>query len=154
MPPVLLAVPHIQQHWPGECLAACADMILTYLGFSIPYERLLKLLRVEQGSGTPAFNIRALEQLGIKVIYKQGTLAELYSHLSHNRPCIVLLKTDELPYWEEATDHAVVMTGLDDDYVYLNDPEFPDAPLQVSHGDFDLAWLNRDEFYAVLMWAD
>ena len=29
-------------------------------------------------------------------------------------------------------------------------PAFPNAPLQVSHGDFGLAWLERDEFYAAL----
>ncbi len=35
--------------------------------------------------------------------------------------------------------------------VYLNDPARPNAPIEVSHGDFDLAWLEQDEFYAALM---
>jgi hypothetical protein len=40
---------------------------------------------------------------------------------------------------------------MDDTHVYLNDPALPNAPILVSRGDFELAWLERDEFYAVLM---
>jgi len=36
-------------------------------------------------------------------------------------------------------------------YIYLNDPELPDAPIPVTQGDFDLAWLAQDERYAVLL---
>ncbi len=85
------------------------------------------------------------------VIHKQGNWEELQEHLANNRPCIAFVKTIELPYWEEASDHAVVVIGLDDKYIYLNDPAFDTAPMQVSRGDFDLAWLGRDETYAVLM---
>lgn len=134
-----LPVPHQQQHERGECLVACAAMILVYLGVSITYKRLLKLLQVRSQIGAPASSIHKLEQLGITVVYQQGTLAELHSHLANGRPCIVFLKTGELPYWDEDSDHAVVVVGLDDNLVYLNDPEFPDAPIQVPRGDFDLA---------------
>lgn len=150
MPPIILPVPHIRQHNLGECLAACAAMVCSYLDFSITYEQLLKLLRVEW-FGTPASNIRELEKLNVSVTYKQGTLEELHNHLTNNRPCIAFVKTGQLPYWDGDNDHAVVIVGLDDEYIYLNDPDFANAPMQVSHGDFDLAWLERDEFYAVLI---
>ncbi len=150
MSPVILPVPHVRQRNSGECLAACAMMVLAYLGFSITYGRLLKLLRVRKQIGAPASNIRSLEQLGINVIYKQGTLAELHSHLTNGLPCITFVNTGELPHWETDSDHAVVVVGLDNEYIYLNDPEFPNVPIQVTHGDFDLAWLDWDEFYAVL----
>lgn len=91
---ILLPVPHLQQQERGECLAACAAMLLAYVAF---------------------------------------------------------VKTGELPYWDEDCDHAVVVAGLDDEVVYLNDPAFPDAPVQVPRGDFDLAWLGRDEFFAALV---
>lgn len=39
---------------------------------------------------------------------------------------------------------------MDAQSVYLNDPAFANAPIQVSQGDFQLAWLEHDEFYAVL----
>ncbi len=60
------------------------------------------------------------------------------------------LQTDELPYWNDDTLHAVLVIGLDDTDIYLNDPAFPNGPVQVSRGDFDLAWLARDEYYAVI----
>ena len=33
----------------------------------------------------------------------------------------------------------------------LNDPAFEEAPKVVSRGDFDLAWLERDEVYATFL---
>jgi ABC-type bacteriocin/lantibiotic exporter with double-glycine peptidase domain len=151
MSAVLLAVPHVSQRSQGECLAACAAMMLRYLGHSANYDQLLKLLRVRTSIGAPASNIRQLEVLGVTVIYKQGTWAELQEHLMNNRPCMVLVQTGELPYWDEYSDHAVVMIGLDEEFVYLNDPAFSDAPMQVPRDEFGLAWLEKDEVYAVLM---
>ena len=74
----------------------------------------------------------------------------LRTHLQNNQPCIVFVDTGQLPYWDESANHALVVVGLDEDYVYVHDPEFPNAPLQVSIGDFDLAWLEHDEMYAVI----
>lgn len=154
MAQIILPVPHVPQRQPGECLAACAAMMLTYWGISTRYDRLLSLLRVRSGIGAPAFNIRELDKLGVIVIYEQGTLAILHEHLMNNRPCLALVQTNELSYWDEPSLHAVVVIGLDDDYIYLNDPAFVKAPLQVPQGDFDLAWLARDEFYAVIIRRD
>jgi ABC-type bacteriocin/lantibiotic exporter with double-glycine peptidase domain len=147
MSPILLPVPHIQQHNSGECLVACAAMLLNYLGISVSYDRLFRLLKVRPLIGTPSSNIREVRKLRVNVIYQQGTLAELYTHLAHNQPCIAFVRSGELPYWTMDTDHAVVVVGIDDQSVYLNDPEFPHSPIQVSQGDFDLAWLEWDELY-------
>lgn len=151
MTPFLLRVSHVPQHRTGECLAACAAMVLTYMGLPARYEPLLRLLRVKPGIGAASFNIRELEKLGVGIVYKQGTLEELHNQLAHDRPCIVFVKTSELPYWDTAADHAVVVVGLEDRYIYLNDPAFSYAPVEVPHGDFGLAWQGRDNFYAVLM---
>ena len=61
------------------------------------------------------------------------------------------MQTENLPYWPHNTLHAVVVVGIDDRSVYLNDPEFPEAPIAVPVGDFDLAWLAEDERYAILI---
>jgi len=156
MKAIMLPVVPFRQPKEGQCLAACAGMVLTYLNVPFSYSRLLKLLRV-QWFGTAHSNIRYLTRLGVKVIHKQGTLTELHQHLLLDSPCIVFVKTHELPYWKIATNHAVVVIGLDAQYVYLNDPEFDINPIQVSRGDFDpsfvrtsLAWFEHGEFYAVL----
>jgi ABC-type bacteriocin/lantibiotic exporter with double-glycine peptidase domain len=151
MASVILPVPHVPQREQGECLAACAAMLLRYIGLSTNYDQLLKLLRVKTNVGAPASNIRHLKALGVTVIYKQGNWAELQDQLMNNRPCMVPVQTGELSYWTDQTDHAVVVVGLDEAFIYLNDPAFPNAPIQVSRGEFDLAWLERDEAYAVVM---
>jgi hypothetical protein len=43
MPSTLLPVPHHLQRSDGDCLAACAAMVLAYLGVSVDYDRLLRL---------------------------------------------------------------------------------------------------------------
>ncbi|MEZ4732190.1 MAG: hypothetical protein R3E79_34160 [Caldilineaceae bacterium] len=50
----------------------------------------------------------------------------------------------------KVADHAVVVVGFDEQSIYLHDPEFAESPINVSYGDFDLAWLEHDEMYAVL----
>jgi hypothetical protein len=75
----------------------------------------------------------------------------LFDLLVVNRPPIVFVKTGELPYWNgQDVEHALVVVGMDERTILLNDPAFRRAPVKVSLGDFDLAWLERDEMYAVI----
>ena len=151
MASALLAVPLIRQKKDGECVPACAAMALAYIGIVVAYDRLVALLETDW-FGTPSFKIQRLESLGVKVLYKHGSFAELERQLENNQPCIAFVKTKQLPYWDfEEDSHAVVVVGLDDSFVYVNDPRFAAAPIQVARGDFDLAWLEWDELYAVLM---
>jgi ABC-type bacteriocin/lantibiotic exporter with double-glycine peptidase domain len=147
---MILPVPHLHQPERGGCLAACAAMVLTYMRIRANYHQLLKLLQVQKPYGTPFPKIRRLEQLKVTVLFGQSNLANLPTFLSNDQPIIVPVQTSELPYWTEHTDHAVVVVGIDPQFIYLNDPAFSNAPIQVPLGDFDLAWLARDEYYAVL----
>ena len=151
--PCQLPVPLIEQRNAGECLAACAAMVCTYLKIAVDYDQLMKALDIETGVGAPFFRIRDLERLGISVVYEEyGTLQELYDLLINGWPSIASVETSELSYWNKvSTRHVVVVIGMDDQYIYLNDPAFPRNTMQTSLGDFDLAWLAQDEKYAVLM---
>ena len=127
-------------------------MICSYLKISHNYKNLVRVLAVGQGIGTPFPRIRNLEKLKITVDYHEyGTLQELYNLLCAGWPSIVTVQTAELPYWNQvSTQHALVVVGMNEQHIFVNDPEFPQAPFQVSLGDFDLAWLAQDELYAVL----
>lgn len=149
MPRHLLPVSHQRQKQRADCLAACAAMVLNYLGYPHSYRQLLRLLQVSQ-FGAPASNIMNLEQFGVAVEYREGTLDDLKQHIALGRPCIVFLDTAQLPYWSEGTFHATVVVGVDDTHVYLNDPAFDQSPQRISLKDFELAWLERGYFYATI----
>lgn len=81
---------------------------------------------------------------------RRGSVAILYTLLQHGWPIIASVDTGPLPYWEISTGHAVVVVGMEREHIFLNDPGMPDGPVQVLIGDFELAWLEQDELYAVL----
>jgi ABC-type bacteriocin/lantibiotic exporter with double-glycine peptidase domain len=145
----LLAVPQQKQQSDGDCLAACAAMVLNYLDRSVAYTRLLKLLKIKS-FGAPASNIRLLEQMKLTVTYRVTDMTGLESMLDKGQPVIVFVRTSELPYWDYGADHALVVVGYDDDTIYVNDPNFAQAPISVARGDFELAWLERDYYYALI----
>jgi ABC-type bacteriocin/lantibiotic exporter with double-glycine peptidase domain len=125
-------------------------MVLEHLGISVAYNRLLRLLGVKP-YGTPGSRLRNLTDLGVGVRYTQGSMQELFEHLAGGRPCVVLVRTGQLPYWAYATDHAVVVVGFDDRLVHVNDPAFEQFPQSVSHADFELAWMDFDYRCAVIL---
>ncbi|MFP4394476.1 MAG: C39 family peptidase [Anaerolineales bacterium] len=149
MPKVLLDVPLKLQKNDGDCLAASAAMALAYLNQAIRYNRLLDLLDIKF-YGAPASNILRLATLGLDVTYSKTSTRGLKILLHQQHPIIVFLRTSELPYWSYATNHALVVVGYDVRHIYVNDPVFEKAPLKVSQGDFELAWLERDYAYAVI----
>jgi ABC-type bacteriocin/lantibiotic exporter with double-glycine peptidase domain len=151
VPKVLHSVPHQRQQSDGDCLAACAAMLLAHLGHRIDYPHLLQLLNI-QPYGAPAGNIRRLSQLKLNVTYSQTDLAGLETMLEQGQPVIVFVRTSELPHWTYATDHALVVVGYDDRQVYVNDPDRDEGemPITIPRGDFELAWLERDYYYALI----
>ena len=124
-------------------------MVLVYLEREVDYGRLLQLLQIKS-YGAPASNIRLLAQLGFAVTYGITDMSGLENMVAQNQPVIVFVRTGELPHWDYNSDHALVVVGYDENNLYVNDPYFPDAPLTVSRGDFELAWLERDYYYALV----
>jgi ABC-type bacteriocin/lantibiotic exporter with double-glycine peptidase domain len=97
--------------------------------------------------GTPARNINRLEGHGFRVVYQEGSLQFLIDALERGTPCVVFLRTGDLPYWTVDTAHAVVLVGLAGEQAYLHDPFFSDAPKVVPLDALMLAWSSFD--YAV-----
>lgn len=147
----LLRVPHCQQQNSGECLAACVAMVLAYYKVAYDYQRILKTLRIQPDLGAPFPNIVQLAEMGIIVGYRaNGTLETLHQLLTYGWPCITAVDTGELPHWQFSTGHAVVLAGMDQTFVYLNDPEMGASPTRVPIDDFYLAWFEQECSYAVL----
>jgi hypothetical protein len=76
MMPQLLSVPHRPQRAEADCLAACASMLLEYLDVAHTYQEVVQLLGLTP-YGAPVSRVRNLKQLGLTVVYEQGTLETL-----------------------------------------------------------------------------
>jgi ABC-type bacteriocin/lantibiotic exporter with double-glycine peptidase domain len=149
MPANCLAVPHLEQSAEGDCLPTCAAMILAYLQQPVDVTRIARLLGTEE-FGSIASHIHRLVEWGYEIIYQSGSLARLRDLIAAGTPIIAFVWTGDLPNWTVNTPHAVVVIGLDDDTVWVNDPAITAAPQSVSVGDFLLAWAEFDNRYATI----
>jgi ABC-type bacteriocin/lantibiotic exporter with double-glycine peptidase domain len=145
----LLPVPHYKQSHAGACLPAAARMALEFLGQAVSEDELAHRLGT-QTFGTPAPNLHRLEQIGFSVTYESVTLGTLRAHLEAGSPCLVFVRTGDLPYWDEDTAHALVAVGIDDESIYVNDPAFDVAPQTIPLDYFLLAWSEFDHRCAVI----
>ena len=146
MPTRLLSVEHYVQEVGTGCLAACAKMVLHYVGIEQSQRSLNQLLGLSS-LGVPYTN---LTRLGIHVDIQTGNETQVEQALNHNLPVISFLLTGDLHYWQDNTSHAVVIVGYDDTDFYLNDPSFTIAPQRVQRNEFLLAWGEMDYAYATM----
>lgn len=149
MPKSLLSVPHHPQQQPADCLAACAAIVLDYLGVQVDYGRLLKLLKIEP-FGASAYNLHYLSSLGVTANIDIRDMTLLREIVQTGYPLIALVRTGELFYWSQQTDHVVVVIGFEDEEIFVNDPAFAHSPIRVPALEFELAWLGFDYLSIVL----
>lgn len=145
-----LPVPHRRQQSKAGCLPACVEMVLAHWGQARSQETLSHQLGTDPDIGTPASRVRRLQSHSLDVSYVQASLAEIRHWLEKQVPVVALVHTTELPYWSRPCAHAVVVVGVDDDWVWVNDPAFDQAPIRVPTGDFALACDAMDNYIAVL----
>lgn len=144
-----LNVPYIQQAEVGWCLPACAAMVAAYWQQPLLQADIAHWLGA-QGIGVASSRLVRLNQRGFQVVYGAGSLVELQGWLAQNVPCILFVRTGELPYWRTDTPHAMVLVGLEGEQAHLLDPAVAQSPMSVSVGDLLLAWSHSDYTYAVL----
>jgi ABC-type bacteriocin/lantibiotic exporter with double-glycine peptidase domain len=144
---------HRQQQRESDCLVACAEMVLNHLGIQLAYVRLRKLLRAGP-EYTPFSHLRYLERLGLSIILdKQGTALIFETQIAVGLPVIVGVQTLDWQHWDKVvTEHAVVVVGIDreNDLIYIHDPFFPVAPIEMSLIAFEIGWQEKDRQYAII----
>ena len=139
MPGASLKVPRFRQEFHYSCIPACARMVLAFFGQQRTEAELRTMMKTDP-SGTPVRRLTELTHLGFDVDFSMTDLAGITAYLTSGLPPIALLSTAALPYWSQSCDHVAVVVGVDDSWVYLNDPYCDSAPQQVAHADFLLAW--------------
>ncbi len=92
-----------------------------------------------------------LQSYGITADVEYGSLDTLRQYLDEGREIVLMVDADEIWYGDDdgpgdaGMDHAVVLTGIDDDtgVAYLNDPGQPDGPgFEVTLSTIDDAWAD------------
>ena len=144
---------HRRQRRESDCLVACAEMALNHLGLTMDYTRVAKILRA--GAEFTLFtNLRYLEQLGLSIVMgEQGDASLFESQIALGLPIIVGVQTLDWEHWGKVvTEHAVVVVGIDREngLVYINDPYFAEAPIEMSLIAFEIGWQEKERQYAVI----
>jgi hypothetical protein len=68
-------------------------------------------------------------------------------------PVLVSVKTIAWQHWgDEVTEHAVVVVGIDESnrVLYIHDPFFPEAPIELPLISFEIGWEEKERHYAVI----
>lgn len=151
MPSVLLSVTHQIQRTDGLCLAVAASMVLDFLGESVSESDLIRRLQIRIPIGTPFPMIEKVQTRTVSARLTSLSDAQLRLRLASGQPIICRVWTRMLPYWEDRdTSHVVVVVGYDEQYIYLNDPAFADAPKRVLWDGFLAAWEEYDRMAAII----
>ncbi len=75
---------------------------------------------------------------------------DLLSALQQRTPPIALVNTLHLEHWSLEAAHAVVVLGLDEQTVTINDPAMPAGQSVVGLDNFWLAWDDMANLYCLL----
>jgi ABC-type bacteriocin/lantibiotic exporter with double-glycine peptidase domain len=149
---LLLGIKHRQQQQ-ADCLVVCAAMVLEYLGVPVDEARLRRRLGTTE-DGTPFSNIERLQALGLSVhCDKHGDVSIFERYLELGLPVIVGVETLGWRHWgDEVTRHAVVVGGIDREngVIYIHDPFFAQAPIEMSLIEFEVGWIEGEGDYAVI----
>jgi predicted double-glycine peptidase len=82
--------------------------------------------------------------------YLHLSLAEIETNLLARLPIVACVHTADLGYWSRAVDHVVVVVGLDEQQVYVNDPSLSTGQQPVPRTEFELAQLHYDNLCAII----
>jgi uncharacterized protein YvpB len=163
---LLLEVP-IRSQYDGteyqnsNCGPTSLAMVLDAFGVTAQTYKLRNLTNLMQGNfevedGTSLWDLSSIAQeAGLRVLglngpggYHRWTTAELRDEVRHGHPVVTLVKMRDLPDHaasQSASDHYVVVVGLDGENLLINDPAMP-ARLgyrrPISPADLEAAWAD------------
>lgn len=148
---ITLPVEFFQQEEETGCLAACSQMVLSYLGIKTTQAELNRRFEATP-FGVPFSRLNRLEPLGVQVsIQSFGEEAALIEKLEQGLPSILFVRTSPLTYWNADTQHAFVLIGYQDDNFIVHDPFFTHGSRLIDRDEFLLAWDGMSYAYATIM---
>jgi predicted double-glycine peptidase len=130
-----LRVPFFRQLKNG-CGAASVAMVMHYWKPAAPSSaQVYRHLYLPERKGIPLADMRRyLEDSGFRAFTLKGQWSDLEEHLAKGRPLIVSLKKRR-----SGPMHFAVLSGVDGDYIWLNDPTRK-KPNRVKRPEFQKQW--------------
>jgi ABC-type bacteriocin/lantibiotic exporter with double-glycine peptidase domain len=119
-------------------------MVLAYYGERRLESDLRRLLKTRVTGTSPANVMIRLPDIGFQATVTDASRAELRRRVDAGEPCIVHVWTTTLPHWSEGVVHAVVVTAIDDETVWINDPILDSGPTAIPLQAFLTAWSATD----------
>ncbi|MDD1707341.1 MAG: cysteine peptidase family C39 domain-containing protein [Methanoregulaceae archaeon] len=134
-----------------SCGAAALQAVLSHWGKDLNEKELIDLLHTSPETGTYVGDIvRVARMLGFKAeLHENVTLSELHTALKRGESVIVCSQAwrsredsdrSVQEDWEDG--HYVVVLGMDEKYVYYQDPFIKRGKGFVTHQKFDESWHN------------
>ena len=149
----MISIPHFPQGHMKSCIPASVRMVLHYLGIERSEAEISQVLDTQE-EGTSLLNVPMLADAGwgVTATADEISFQVLKENMDQGVPVIVAVETKHLPHWKGMDNclHALVVVGYDNEFVYVNDPKFVDAPQTVTWQDFSAAWAAVGYFGAIL----
>ncbi len=128
------------------CGPASLKMVFDYYGIEKSEQEVAKMCGINEELGTDDEGIKkAAESLGLKVeIKNEGTFENIQDYLSQKIPVIVNWFTRGRIDYDDSQvpdGHYSVVVGLDDEYIYLQDPEIGKLR-KIGRNDFMKVWFD------------
>jgi len=134
-----MEIPCYKQKKNYTCAVCCLKMVLEYYGKEYEEIELEKMCRTTE-RGTIAKNVvDTAKRIGFWAAICEGDLEFIRACISSEMPVIVYLRTKYLPWWEYDAIHAVVVIGIDENYIYLNE-SWTGSQVRCKISDFIDAW--------------
>jgi len=134
-----------------SCGASALQAVLSYWGKDVEEQELMQRLHTSPETGTYVGDIvRVAREFGFNAEVKEDlTLPDLHAALTKDMPVIVCGQawrsrenSDKSAQEDWEDDHYFVVLGMDDKYVYYQDPFAKRGNAFVSHRLFEESWHN------------
>ncbi len=146
-----LNVPYFKQEKNTTCGVVCVRMVFSFYGKEVSEFELEDACETGWLGNTCGELVRCIEGFGLKAEeVEKIDLEYLQKELEKNRPMIALIDPAALYGGIEGFGHFVVITGLENDKIYYNDPDL-DKDLARNAKDFLKAW-KKFSFKGVKIW--
>lgn len=145
---ILLQVPDVRQSTNYSCGVACFQAVIRYWGGEdLREDQLIKYLNITSEGADPEDLIQGAEKKGFQAEIRENlTLDDLKKSIEQGVPVIIGAQAwkEKNKFWEtDDSGHYMVVIGIDNKNVYLEDPSILGSRGYISHEEFIVRWHDQ-----------